>query len=574
VGNDDHTACFEMGDLQENTLEGTRPFEGGDVTRMLEVVDGADRGRVFELMRNEIHLGRGRECQVVIQDDCVSRVHARLAWDRDTYTLEDLRSKNGTVLNGQPVTGKVRLQHDDRIQISGTALVYRSTQPLVHEKQGDSGSSLLCTIDATGGGEQLVQANPERKLQAILQISQALGKTLDLDTVLSKVLGGLFEFFPQADRGLVLLREGGRLVPKAVRQRGDTQGSIAYSRTIVEKAMAERQAILSEDVLRDERIPLTASLAQLEICSIMCVPILAQDAEPLGVIQLDTVDKRSKFDTDDMQVLASVAGQAAISVQYAQLHRETVKLAQMQKELDVASTVQHSFLPKTTPAIDGYRFWAYYQAAGQVGGDFYDFLRLPNGNQAVLIGDVAGKGVPAALMMAKISGLCKVALLSHPDDAAEAMASLNRSVCDAELDFGLVTLALCVIDPQRHEVSVSSAGHLSPMFRRRDATIDETVGRAVRGFPLGFERDTSYPSDQTQLGPGEFVVLYSDGVSEAMNPGRELYSTHRIRTELLRMDPGEPAELGQGLLEDVGRHVAGHEQNDDMTLVVFQRDPE
>jgi serine phosphatase RsbU (regulator of sigma subunit) len=312
----------------------------------------------------------------------------------------------------------------------------------------------------------------------------------------------------------------------------------------------------------------------LDIASIMCVPLLGQESEALGVIQLDTQDRRRKFDADDMQILASVANQASISVEYAQFHREMIRHARIQKELDVARAVQHSFLPKKTPELEGYRFWAHYQAAGQVGGDFYDFLRLPNRKQVVLIGDVAGKGVPAALMMAKMSGLCKVALLSHPDDVAEAMATLNRDVCDAGLEFGLVTLLLCVIEPEAHQISVASAGHITPMFRRRDATIDEQVGKAVLGFPLGFDPQSSYPTEQTQLAPGESVLLFSDGISEAMNAARELYSADRIRGQLAQAQQAGPAEIGQALLDDVAGHVAGHEQHDDITLVVFQRDTE
>jgi serine phosphatase RsbU (regulator of sigma subunit) len=176
-------------------------------------------------------------------------------------------------------------------------------------------------------------------------------------------------------------------------------------------------------------------------------------------------------------------------------------------------------------------------------------------------------------MMAKMSAMCKVALLSHPDDVGAAMAFLNRDVCDAGLEFGLVTLLLCVIDPSCHEIHVANAGHISPMFLRKDRNIDETVGADARGFPLGFDHQTEYPTDRTLVAPGESVVLFSDGISEAMNADNELYSTDRIRRKLAAMTTAGPEEFGRALLDDVSQYTAGGKQHDDMTIVVFRRNP-
>lgn len=225
------------------------------------------------------------------------------------------------------------------------------------------------------------------------------------------------------------------------------------------------------------------------------------------------------------------------------------------------------------PELEGYSFWAYYEAAREVGGDFYDFLRLPNGNTAVLLGDVAGKGVPAALMMSKVSTLAKVALLSYPDSLSDAMNTLNNEVCDAEFEMSFVTLEVCVLDPKTHEVTVANAGHLAPMFCRADSTVDMVLGERVRAHPLGIDHDVTYATDHTELAPGESVVLLSDGISEAMNSAEETYSVNRIREQLSRAATEEPAQLGRLLLEDVGRHMARREQDDDVSLVVFRRDP-
>lgn len=549
------------------------------MTKALRVVQGRNRDRQYPLADGEIFVGRDQGCQIVINDDSVSRRHARVLLENDSCVIEDLQSRNGTYVNGERIDGRVALKNRDRVEIGITLFEYRSSSGAGRESsavqyEGAPGpnGSVLCSMELTRTAESFGQVNAEGKLRAILQITRSLGKSLDLRSLLSRMLDGLFEIFPQADRGLVLLRDGNRLVPAAVKDRRGKKERLAYSKTIISKAVMERRAILSRDVAHDEDIPSAASITQLNIRSVMCVPLLTQDGKVLGVIQLDIQDKTRKFDTDDMEILTSVASQASVSVEHAQLHREKMKHARMERELAFARDVQHSFLPRAMPELEGYSFWAYYQAARQVGGDFYDFLRLPNGNEAIVLGDVAGKGIPAALMMVKVSGLCKLALLSHPDNVGEAMNALNRDVFDASSDKGFVTLVLCVIDPTSHDVEVAIAGHMPPLFLRASSTIDDAVGYNTRGRPLGIEREADYRTEHTELAPGESVLLFSDGISEAMGSGDVPYSIERIREQLLRTQGEDPAETGEALLDDVREHVAGGEQRDDVSLVIFHRD--
>jgi len=544
------------------------------VTHRLEVVEGVQLGRVYDLVEDEVIVGRDEKCQIVLDDDSISRRHARLALDDDdVYVIEDLNSKNGTYVNDEMTDGKVPLKPDDRIEIGTTVFRYRSTHPVACESEEMLHTRVLCSIDAADTEHAMFKVNAESRLQAILQITKSLSRTLDLGGVLSKMLDGLFEIFPQADRGLVLLDEGGRLIPKAVKGRRSGQESVQYSRTLVEKVMGERRAILSQDATRDERIPAARSISRLQIRSVMCVPLLSQDKKVLGAVQLDIQDEKRKFSEDDMQILTSVASQASLSVEQAQLHREVIKHTKIQRELDFAREVQHRLLPRVMPQLEGYEFWAYYEAARQVGGDFYDFLRLPNGSEAVLLGDVAGKGVAAALMMSKVATLSKVALLSYPDNLSNAMNTLNEEVCDADFEMSFVTLVVCVIDPKTHEVTVANAGHLSPMFCRTDSTVDQAVGDDVRGHPLGIERRLTYRTGRTRIHPGELVVLLSDGISEAMNSSEETYSIERIREQLSRTAAQAPDKAGQMLLDDVRRHVGDSTQEDDISLVIFGRAP-
>jgi sigma-B regulation protein RsbU (phosphoserine phosphatase) len=537
----------------------------------LVVLEGADTGRRYELDGEEMLVGRGLACHLVLDSLAVSRNHARLVLEGETYAIEDLGSRFHTFVNDRKITGRVRLADGDRVKIADRLFVFHSYRPGVSERKDDAHLTILKSFDAGRATELVLKVNAEAKLQAILRITQALGRTLDLEAVLSRMLDGLFEIFPHADRGLVLLVEKERLIPKAVKHRHDWQESIQYSKTIVRQALNQRQAILSEDAVVDERFTQAQSITDFQIRSMMCVPLLSQEMCPLGVIQLDTQRPGVRFGADDMHLLASVAAQASVSVEYAQLHKESLKRAKLEREMDIAQDVQRNFLPRATPEVPGYDFWAYYLAAGKVGGDYYDFVRLPQGNQAVLLGDVSGKGVPAALMMAKASAVCKVALLSHPQNVARAVCEINNEICEASAGGTFLTLILCVIDPRTHQITIANAGHMSPMFRRNDGTVEQPAESDVRGLPLGIVRDFSYGTISAPLAAGESVVLYSDGISEAVNSQDELYADERIVDQLRRTEGKTAAQIGQGLLEDVRRHAAGCEQSDDISLVVFRR---
>jgi len=538
----------------------------------LKVIHGSEIGRELGLSSTEVYLGRGRDCDIVIEDASASRRHARLLLEGDAFTIEDLKSTNRTYVNGAPVVGRLRLKDQDLIRIGETQFLFKASLPAAVPKVEGEFTTVLDSVDAFPGTDTVVKVNAEAKLRAILQITQALDRTLDLGALLDTMLEGLFDIFPYANRALVLMLDGDELVPRAVRHRRDEEGSIHYSKTIVDRVMGERQAILSQDIPHDDRFPATQSIMKLRIRSVMCVPLLSREKEAIGVIQLEAQREGARFDSDDVQILASVAHQMSIFVDYVGLHKEALRQSQLQRELDFAEEVQRDFLPKTTPEVPGYAFWPYYLAAGKVGGDYYDFLSLPNGNQVVLLGDVSGKGVPAALRMAKVSTVCKVALLSYPDDLGRAVGRINREICDAGDKIGFVTLAVCVVDPQTHEMTIANAGHLAPLLRQVDGTVGELIDRNTSGCPLGIVDDYSYETARATLNLGDAVVLLSDGISEARNRQGELYSIHRVREQLAATGGKSCAATGEALMEAVGRHTAGSRQNDDISLVVFGRE--
>ena len=561
----------------------------------LRLLLGPEAGRCYELGAAEVRIGRETNCRVVLDDRRVSRQHARVYFQDDRYWLEH-SGRNPTGVNGREVAkhAPVALADGDQIGICDWLLEFRCDLPVPEDDKALDSTSISCSVDAGSDVEALTQINAADKLRGMLRISEALGRTLDTQALLANMVDGLLQIFPQAGRALVLLADEERLVTQVDRDRHDRRRRGKYSTTIVREAMTTRHAILSNDLSHEKPVPITdcsaaadsahcaaarspaeqESIVLSRIQSVICVPLLSQEFGPLGVIELDAYDREARFTAEDLDLLNCVARQVSLSLEYSQLHRRLVQQARLQHELDLARVIQHAFLPQAMPALSGYRFWAYYKATGTVGGDYYDFLQMPDGRQVVLLGDVAGKGVPAALMMARLSAICRSALLGAAHDLVLAMAAINREICGVASEGGFVTLALCVIDPVRHEVTVASAGHMSPILRRRDGTLDEPADDAVRGFPLGFADHPQCKTAARLIGPGECVALFSDGVPDAVDARQRPYSIERIRAGIAGMKTTDPAAIGEALLEDVWRHSAGQPQCDDMAMVVFGRLPD
>jgi phosphoserine phosphatase RsbU/P len=291
----------------------------------------------------------------------------------------------------------------------------------------------------------------------------------------------------------------------------------------------------------------------------------------LGVIQIDTLDQRNRFSNEDLDVLASAACQAAFAVENAQLHEAAVREQAMKRELNVAHEVLRGFLPAAAPQIEQYEFFNFYEPANQLGGDYYDYIPLSGGRLAVVVADVSGKGIPASLLMARLSADARYCLASEPSPAG-AVARLNRIFCSSGWEDRFVTLVLTVLDPRRHEVTIVNAGHLPPLLRS-GGKVSEAVSEEETRLPLGVDHEVEYVQTTAPLAAGDSLTLFTDGITEAMDEHDGLYGLDRLRAELAA-EPA-PAEgvagLSRRILADVRRFAGSRSQSDDMCLVSFGR---
>ena len=275
------------------------------------------------------------------------------------------------------------------------------------------------------------------------------------------------------------------------------------------------QAILGNDL--EQQFPDNQSISNLPIRSLMCAPMWSRDRQPLGAIQLDTHGSK-KFTQEDLNLLLAVASQASVALINARFHRDSLLYQERERDMEVAHHVQHCLLPRNLPAIPGYEFYAFYEPAQKIGGDYYDFIPMQQQRLAILLGDVAGKGVAGALVMVKFSVEARNCLQMQPD-VALAVSRLNTIMHTAAISDRFVTLAAVVLDPETHTATLVNAGHPSPLlFRYSAGTMEPAVPLAVAGPPIGIGEDLVYESCQVQLGPGDGLLLFSDGVPDAMGP--------------------------------------------------------
>ena len=555
-------------------------------TCSLELKTGPRSGERFRLTSDRTVIGRHPACGIVLDASAVSRQHAAVTREGDLAFIEDLRSRNGTAVNGRPIVGRRLLEDGDEVLICDQRLLFSSNTPLSSDRLPVGAETGLHADMVEDAGDSVIVSqveipkhsaaeasgvHAEAKLRAMQELNRAISGSLSLDEVLPRMLDALFQIFPQVERGFALLSEpqSKRLVLRARKIGGTVEpGPLRLSLSLMDRVVQSRQAILSADATADSRFKASESIADCLIRSVMCVPFIRSDGSVLGVLQLDSSDLRKEFRREDLDVLAGIAGQAAHAVEQALTHDERIGQEHLKRDLELAHRVQQGLLPARPPEIHGYDLFDFYEPARQIGGDFFGYVPLPDGRMAIVLADVSGKGVSAALVMAALSADVRYCLASERD-AAVAVSRINESFCRSGWDDRFATLAVAVLDPRTHRLTIVNAGHL-PLFQRDAAGHVEMIGFEEAGLPLGVDPEHVYQALDLGIAAGDILVLYTDGISEAMDHENRPYGLERLKRMLA--EPGKTAgEVGRRILADVERHAAGQVRSDDMCLVCLGR---
>tara|TARA_R100000789_G_scaffold90911_1_gene88678 strand:+ start:25016 stop:26725 length:1710 start_codon:yes stop_codon:yes gene_type:complete len=565
----------------------------------LRVVQGSHPGELHELLGERIVLGRHPSCEVVLDNAAISRQHARLIRQGTNFVIEDLGSRNGTHVNGKMVSGLQAVANRDRVRICDIVLEYLDEIPMIEATMADelsyndprgthpggqvtvdhvgdldyleSSSSIISSLNA-GTISRRLDVRPEVKLRALLELSSLFSRTVDVSTVMKKTLECLFRLFPQSEMGLVLLTNAQSKEPivKAARNaKGEVSLDQKFSSTVFRQAIESHSAILSEDMGDDTRFRDSESASMLEIRSMMCSPLTGGEGSAFGAIQLTTKDLKKPFNQDDLDLFVSVACQAGLAIENAHMHAEIVHRREMERDLEVATQIQLGFLPNKKPSFLDFEFWHFYQAAQQVGGDYFDYVRLPDGRLAIAVGDVSGKGVPAALLMARLCSAVRYHLVAQKS-VARALTELNRELLASSLGFRFITLVIVVLEPGSNTAVIVNAGHLPPVIHHEKNS--EYMEGDYSGLPLGVGGDFEYQQTTLELTPGSSMLLYTDGITETEDSQHNLYGRERL---LLARPKGSftPEKLVNYVLNDTVEFCGGLPQRDDRCVVAFKYSP-
>jgi phosphoserine phosphatase RsbU/P len=541
----------------------------------LNIVSGANKGESYSLAVRESLIGRHPECQIILRDSTVSRRHARITRDSTGFWVDDMGSQHGTRVNGELIHGPRQLNDGDEIQLSQVKLVFweHSSAGLRndsnHRTTTDRPSTIVTAINVLAGPESEEDSQSAPKWRALLEITRSLGVSLDLKRILPGVLANVFKIMPQASRGCIMIADqaNGRLKAYAVRHAsGNAGGSPTISRTISNSVMTEGKAVLISDVAELEDSA-SESVVDLNMRSIICAPLIGSAQKPFGLIHLDSEDPARRFNSDDLDILVNIANLVGQAVDHAQLHETALQFDRRERDLETAKQVQQHFLPQERPLIPGYDLFDYYRPADAVGGDYFGYIMLPDGQLAIAVGDVAGHGVPAALLMARLCAEARYCLVTNLIPS-EAVHALNQQLCKQPFTF-FITYALCVLDPIRHELTIVNAGHMPPLVRRSQSGEVETLGAEITSQPLGIDGAVEYRQATVQLEPGDLILLYTDGVSEAPNRIGQRYGFEQINRILEGTQ--SPQTFVERLLADVQEFSQGVPQEDDVCVVAFAR---
>jgi serine phosphatase RsbU (regulator of sigma subunit)/pSer/pThr/pTyr-binding forkhead associated (FHA) protein len=542
-----------------------------------------NRPRRVELTGDSYTIGRHRDCQVILDNDAVSRHHARIVRQGDTYFLEDLGSRNRTYLNGNLVHEMTPLGDNDIIRVCNYNILFLSDttddsrQQIIVVGGKDDSTRIRALRDtiSTGSDLGLVEdARPHEKLESLREISRTLVAVLRVEEMTRRVLDSLFRIFSQCDRGYILLKseDGSEAVPRAIKnRRDDTDPNVRISRTVLNQVLGNRHAIIAEDATLDSKLGSQGSIADNFIHSIMCVPLMVRGAKPIGAIWLHTEDQRRQFKEEDLDLLVSIAGMVGIALERAILHEDLLLQDRIKNEILAGRKIQQNFLPIDWPFVHGYRFYADYEPAQSVGGDFYGFIPLPNDRIAITLGDVAGKGLSAALLMARLTSELRFAAINNPDPAA-AIRSLNRIIETEWPDDRFVTLLFMLLDLEDHSMSLVNAGHMPPLFRGNDGHV-LPVAAEQSGPPLNTASGYNYEAVTLTFRHGGTILAYTDGVTDARNLADASFGPDRL-IRAYQDAPPDPTQAGAAVIQAVRRFATGCPQFDDIALLCFGREEE
>jgi len=548
------------------------------VPRELVIRDLDGQTATIALDRDRITLGRSSSNELSYPDDIgLSRQHLAIVNRDGQWTVEDLGSKNGTLLNGVRIEKAMPFVPGDHvaaghltIEFAGLGQANQNTVMFVENKEqfSNSATTVVASLDGVLGSAS--QPDDLNKTTAIMQGTPQMRALIDA----GRELAGhrpLAELFPlimdlstkavRAGRGVLMTLDGDQLNVRAAHGAG-----FQISSTVRDRVLKEKDSLLIRDAQLDMALREHMSIVEQKVRSMIAVPLQTND-RVIGLIYVDSPDAVREFTIEDLNLLTVMANIAAIRIEHARLNEIEEAERAMAKDMHQAALIQERLLG-TPPAIEGLDIGAKTVASRAVGGDYYDFIKYPDGRVGIMVGDVAGKGMPAALLMSSLQARVHV-VFEEPDGLAQKLTRLNKSTCANCPDNRFITFFACIADPKTGLLTYANAGHNPPLVVRAKGGFELLSGAG--GMILGILPMSKYEEATITLDRGDILVLFSDGVTEEVDPNDQQFGEERLANMVAELRDRPAAEIVQEIHRAVHAFTQGAPAADDITVVIARR---
>ncbi|MBO0719184.1 MAG: SpoIIE family protein phosphatase [Blastocatellia bacterium] len=546
----------------------------------LKIVNRFGVTRFLSLNKPVFTIGRKAENDLQLLSDTVSRQHAEIVFDGDTYYLIDIGSKRGSFVNDQPVE-RIALQHQDRIRIGGDddQKIYFLDYSIENASAIFDSSPQLTLSPSTEERSRAASANEElQKLARFIEVNQAFKFSLTPDDVLCLIVDAAIEI-TQAGRGFLMLRnQNGDLEFKVARDRARNWlvgNDFAMSRSVVEEAFKQNRSVIISDA--PGKAAASESVRDLALRSIACIPlrrfqmsenmdttaVLKRDV--IGVLYVDSHAIGGSLTETSLRLLESLAFEATKSLESVRLMHEEQEKKNLEQELSMARQVQVALSPVAFREPEHFEVSTQSIPSRYVGGDFYDLIPLKDGRSVFVLGDVSGKGIAAALLAAMAQGALQ-AQFAADLPLTSVINSLNTVLVQRSASNSFITLFCAVLDPDGH-FSYINAGHNPPILVRAGGETELLTTKSVVLAAFDF---ANYHEHETRLGSGDVVVIYTDGVTEAVNSNNEMFGDERLEKLVRKSAALSAEEIKNRILDDLLGFTRGLPQGDDITMIVLK----